>query len=64
MIIDLTFTDDNVALEVDSVALWKLEHGEELGLGGAGETVVAELGHDGGVRAARPVHQLHRGVHV
>ena len=59
-----TFADHDVTLEMDSVALWELEHGEELGLGGAGEAVVRELGHDGGVWAAPAVHQLHRGVDI
>ena len=49
---------------MDAVTLGELEHGEELGLGGAGEAVVGELGHDGGVGAAPAVHQLHRGVDI
>ena len=59
-----TFADHDVTLEIDSVALWELEHGEELGLGGASEAVVGELGHDGGVQAAPAVHQLHCGVDI
>ena len=49
---------------MDSVALWELEDGEELGLGGASEAVVGELGHDGGVQAAPAVHWLHCGVDI
>ena len=64
MIIDLTFTNHNVALEVDSVALRELEHGEQFGLRSARPAVVLELRHDGPVRAAPLVHQLHRGVLV
>ena len=59
-----TFADHDVTLEMDSVALWELEHGEELGLGSASEAVVGELGHDGGVWAAPAVHQLHCGVDI
>ena len=59
-----TFADHDVTLEMDSVALWELEHGEELGLGGASEAVVGELGHDGGVWAAPAVHQLHCCVNI
>ena len=60
----ITFADDDVTLEMDAVTLGELEHGEELGLGGASDTVIGELGHDGGVGAAPAIHQLHRGVHV
>ena len=42
----LTFADDDVALEVDPVALRELEHGVELGLGGALDPVVLELRQD------------------
>ena len=59
-----TFADHDVTLEMDSVALWDLDHGEELGLSGASEAVVGELGHDGGVWAAPAVHQLHCGVNI
>ena len=59
-----TFADHDVTLEMDSVALWDLDHGEELGLGSASEAVVGELGHDGGVRAAPAVHRLHCGVDI
>ena len=46
----LTFTDDDVTLEVNSVALWELEHGVEFGLGGALKAVVLEFGQNVGVR--------------
>ncbi len=48
----VTFADDDVALEVDPVALWELEHGVELGLGGALDPVVLELRQD--VRIGAP----------
>ena len=38
---DITFTDDDVALEVDPVAIWKLEHGKESCLCRAGDSIVA-----------------------
>ena len=46
----LTFADDDVALEVNPVAFWKLEHGVKLGLGGSLQTVVLELGQDVWIR--------------
>ena len=39
-----TFTDDYIALEVDPVAVWELEHGEQLGLCWAGRSVVPGQG--------------------
>ena len=48
----LTSADKDVALEMDPVALGKLEHGEDLGLGAAVVLVVGELGDDVLVRAS------------
>ena len=38
---EITFTDDDVTLKVNSVTVGELEHGEEPRLGGAGDAVVA-----------------------
>ncbi len=48
----VTFADDDVALKVDPVALRELEHGVQLGLGGALDPVVLELRQD--VRIGAP----------
>ena len=47
-----TSAHHDVALEVNPVALWKLEHREERRLGRALQLVVGELGHDVGVGAS------------
>ena len=60
----LTLADHNVALEVDSVAFGKLEHGEQFGLSSASLAVVLELRHDGPVWTASVVYQLHCGIEV
>ena len=46
MNLKLTSANENVALEVYSIAFRKLEHGEELGLGHAATLVVHERGDD------------------
>ena len=51
-------------MEVYSIALWKLEHGEELGLRDAPELVVYKIGHDVGVGTASVVDQLNGVVGV
>ena len=48
----LTSADKDVALEMDPVALGKLEHGEDLGLGAPVVLVVGELGDDVLVRTS------------
>ena len=38
--LSVTFADENIALEVDPVAVVELEHGEEPGLSGPGGSII------------------------
>ena len=51
MNLKLTSANENVALEVYSIAFRKLEHGEELCLGHAAALVVHKVGDDVSLRA-------------
>jgi len=46
LFVTFTFADDDIALEVNPVALRKLEHGVKLGLGCSLQTVVLEFRQD------------------